>query len=74
MIIYLLNRLRIVLKSIGKKEEKLNDLITYFKFKKNSHRFHKITKRNIFKIDYDKTKKLSLNIAVQLLFFMMKKK
>ena len=74
MIIYLLNRLRIVLKSIGKKEEKLNDLITYFKFKKNSHRFHKITKRNIFKIDYDKTKKLSLNIAVTITFFYDEKK
>lgn len=35
MKIYFLERLRIFFKSIGKKEEKINDLITNLKFKKN---------------------------------------
>ena len=35
MNIYLLERLRKFFKSIGKKEEKINDLITHLKFKKN---------------------------------------
>ena len=34
MIIYLLNRIRIFLKSVGKKEEKINDLILRLNFKK----------------------------------------
>ena len=35
MNIYLLERLRKFFKSVGKKEEKINDLITHLKFKKN---------------------------------------
>ena len=37
MLVYLLERLRKFLKSIGKKEEKINDLITNLKFRKNDN-------------------------------------
>ena len=74
MLIYLLNRLRVILKSIGKKEEGLNDLITYFKFKKNSPQLDELNKNNIFNIDYNKTEELSLNIAVTIAFFYDEKK
>ena len=74
MLIYLLNRLRVILKSIGKKEEGLNDLITYFKFKKNSPQLDKLNKNNIFNINYNKTEELSLNIAVTIAFFYDEKK
>ena len=74
MLIYLLNRLRVIIKSIGKKEEGLNDLITYFKFKKNSPQLDELNKNNIFNIDYNKTEELSLNIAVTIAFFYDEKK
>lgn len=45
MLIYLLERLRKFLKSVGKKEEKINDLITLIKYKNQSN-FSKIIDEN----------------------------
>tara|TARA_B110000967_G_scaffold112415_1_gene115033 strand:+ start:1922 stop:2932 length:1011 start_codon:yes stop_codon:yes gene_type:complete len=74
MILYLLNRLRVILKSIGKKEETLNDLITFFRHKKNYKQIKKFAKKNLFSNGYESSKKLSLNIAVTITFFYNEKK
>ena len=63
MINYLLERLRVILKSIGKKEESLIDLITYLKFKKKYNKIKTIdVNLNLLK-DYKTPVKLAATIT-----------
>ena len=65
MKIYFLERLRIFFKSIGKKEEKINDLITNLKFKKN----YKFTNFTNDKFSPDKEINEDFKLATVIAFF-----
>ena len=70
MINYILNVFRKVLKSIGKKENTLIDLITYLDFKKNYEKFNS-TENNL---DLNKESNLSIKFAATIVFLYDEKK
>ena len=68
--VFLLEKIRKIFKSLGKKEEFINDLIIYKKFKKNLHKYN-INFKN-FNIELDK--KESIKIVAVISFFFDRKK
>ena len=68
--IFLLEKIRKILKSIGKKEETINDLITYKKFKKNLKRYN----INFQKFNPELNVKKSIKMVAVIYFFFERKK
>ena len=68
--IFLLEKIRKIFKSIGKKEETINDLITYKKFKKNLKRYN----INFQKFNPELNVKKSIKMVAVISFFFDRKK
>ena len=70
MIIFFLEKIRKIFKSLGKKENKINDLITFQKYKKNKAIY------DLDKKDFEPNKNIeeSIKIAVSIAFYFDEKK
>ena len=70
--IYIFNRIRLIAKSIGKKEENLINYITYLKWKKNKNNKNLFSKINV--LDDLKKIKLPKFMIVTITFYFNPKK
>ena len=70
--IYIFNRIRLIIKSIGKKEENLINYITYLKWKKNRNIKNFFSKVNV--LDNSKKNKLPKFMIITITFYFDKKK